>query len=76
MRISRGVYLISLMVDCPSLLGDNHSVDFRWNYADNFGAVSKSATLTDWCLDWLCGSFRRASLPVHEIMLSLPRRSV
>ena len=52
------------------VVGTNHAVGFRWNYADNFGAVSKGATLTDWYLDGLCDSFRRAGLPLHEVTLA------
>ena len=53
------------MVDFPVLLG--HSLGFRWNQAENFGAVSTGATLTDRCFHGLCYSFRRAGLPVHEV---------
>ena len=31
----------------PIVVGADLSVVFRWNDADNFGAVSKGATLTD-----------------------------
>ena len=51
----------------PNVVGPNHSVGIRWNCADNFGAVSKGATLTDQCLDGLCDSFRRAGLSVLEV---------
>ena len=50
------------MVDHPLLLGQTILWVFAGNYADNFGAVSKGATLTDQCLDGLCESFRRAGL--------------
>ena len=43
-----------------SVVGPNHSVGFRLSHADNFGAFSKCATLTDGCLDGLCDSSRRA----------------
>ena len=42
-------------------------VGSRWNYADNFDAVIKGATLTNRCLDGLCDSFRDAGPPVHEV---------
>ena len=51
----------------PIVNGPNHSVCFRWNCADTFGAVSKGATLTDQCLDGPRESFRRAGLAVHTI---------
>ena len=51
----------------PIVIGANHSAGFRWNNADNFGAVSEGDTLTDRCFDGLCDSFRRAGLPVHEV---------
>ena len=51
----------------PVVIGPNHSVGFRWNYANSFGAVSKGAILTDRCLDGSCDSFRRAGHTVHEI---------
>ena len=35
----------------PIVIGTNHSAGFRWNYADNFGAVTEGDTLTDRCLD-------------------------
>ena len=54
----------------PIVIGPNHFVGFRWNHADNFGAVGEGATLTDECLDGLCESFRPAGLSVHEITVS------
>ena len=45
----------------------NHCVGSYWNHADNVGAVSQGATLSDQCLDGLCDSFRRAGLSVHEV---------
>ena len=51
----------------PIVVGPNHSVCFRWNYADKIDAVSNGATVTDRCFYGLCGSFRRAGLPVHEV---------
>ena len=51
----------------PIVNGPNHSVCFRWNCEDTFGAVSKGATLTDQCLDGPRESFRRAGLAVHTI---------
>ena len=50
------------MVDRQSLLGRT-----AWNYADNYGAVSKGATLADQCLNELRESFRRSGLTVHEV---------
>ena len=46
---------LPVVTDCgpPAVLGPIHSVCFRWNCADNFGAVSEGATLTDRCLDRL-----------------------
>ena len=51
----------------PIVSKPNHSVRFLWNYADSFGAVSESATLTDQYLDGPCESFRREGLSVHEV---------
>ena len=52
----------------PSIVfGPNCAVGFRWNCADNFGAVSEGAILADQCLDGLCESLRRAGLTMHEV---------
>ena len=60
---------LPVITDCgpPIVPGPNHSVGFQWNFADNVDAVSKGATLSDRCFDGLCGSFRQAGLPVHEV---------
>ena len=51
----------------PIVVGPKRSAGFRWNHADNFGAVCKGATSTDRYLDGLRDSFRPAGLSVHEI---------
>ena len=51
----------------PVVVLTNRSVGFRRNHGENFGAVSKCATLADRYLEGLCDSFRRAGLPVHEV---------
>ena len=60
----------------PIVDGVNHSVGFRRNFADNCGAVSKGAALTDRCLDGLCVILSVAQVFPCTRRLLLPRRSV